>query len=414
MTLKNEVKNIKRTIEKIFFHKDFTSISDIKNYQIEISKNPRPRLNLLITSMNSQDVYAGIKSAVDFFMKFKKFDIDLRIIVMGKKIDESSLYQVPSFEFIKDYSIENDSESRIICDLSKNCSLLFVRERDYFLSTMWYTAYNANNVLDEQKRIFGKRMPMVYLVQDYEPGFYPWSSEYLLAESTYHLDNQLVVFNSKYLKEFFDANGYRFENSYYFDPVLNEKLGEILNSADISNIERKNRILFYGRPSKARNAFQLICMALEKWSVLDKHSSNWEIFSAGEDLKDIKLNNNIVIKSLGKMSVEEYAKFMLESKIGISLMASPHPSYPPLEMATFGMKVITNSFVTKDISDFNENIISIEHININKLAEELHFLTTSDIEYKISKNDDYINGISQLDTIVDEIGGHLQFQHSEV
>ncbi|WP_227417272.1 hypothetical protein, partial [Streptococcus pneumoniae] len=63
---------------------------------------------------------------------------------------------------------------------------------------------------------------------------------------------------------------------------------------------------------------------------------------------------------------------------------------------------------------FNENIISIEHININKLAKELHFLTTSDIEYKISKNDDYINGISQLDTIVDKIGGHLQFQHSEV
>ena len=133
MTLKNEVKNIKRTIEKHFFHKDFTSISDIKDYQIAPSLNSRPRLNLLITSMNSQDVYAGIKSAVDFFMKFKKFDIDLRIIVMGKKIDESSLYQVPGFEFIKDYSIENDSESKIICDLSKNRSSLFIRERDYFI-----------------------------------------------------------------------------------------------------------------------------------------------------------------------------------------------------------------------------------------------------------------------------------------
>ena len=414
MTIKNEIKHLKRKIDKKFFQKDYTSISDIKDYQVKISKNPRPRLNLLITSMNSQDVYAGIKSAVDFFVKFKKFDIDLRIIVMGKRIDESSLYPVPDFTFIKDYPIENDNDSKIICDSSKNCSSLFIRERDYFLSTMWFTAYNADSILNEQEKLFGKRMPMIYLIQDYEPGFYPWSSEYLLAESTYHLENQLVVFNSRYLKDYFDKNGYVFEKSFYFDPVLNENLRNVLNLNGNSNIERKNRILFYGRPSKARNAFQLICMALEKWSLLDENSPQWEIYSAGEDLKDVKLNNNLVIKSLGKMSVENYAKFMLESKIGISLMVSPHPSYPPLEMATFGMKVLTNSFVTKDISDFNENIKSIEHININRLAEELHRLTTAQTDYKVLKNDNYVNVVSQIDTIVDDIGLYLQFQKCEV
>ena len=95
-------------------------------------------------------------------------------------------------------------------------------------------------------------------------------------------------------------------------------------------------------------------------------------------------------------------------------MVSPHPSYPPLEMATFGMKVLTNSFVTKNISDFNENIKSIEHININRLAKELHRLTTAQTDYKVLKNDNYVNGVSQIDTIVDDIGLYLQFQKCEV
>ena len=74
---------------------------------------------------------------------------------------------------------------------------------------------------------------------------------------------------------------------------------------------------------------------------------------------------------------EEYAKILEESYAGISLMASPHPSYPPLEMASFGVKVITNTFANKDLKDFNENIISMNSISPDLVAQKLYELCNS-------------------------------------
>lgn len=74
------------------------------------------------------------------------------------------------------------------------------------------------------------------------------------------------------------------------------------------------------------------------------------------------------VKSIGKVSLQEYARVMLESKIGISLMVSPHPSYPPLEMSSFGMKVITNKYDNKDLSGFNDNMISLDNCSAATVA----------------------------------------------
>ena len=74
---------------------------------------------------------------------------------------------------------------------------------------------------------------------------------------------------------------------------------------------------------------------------------------------------------MGKLSIEEYAKILQESYAGISLMVSPHPSYPPLEMSVFDVKVITNSYGNKNISDFSENIISIDNMSPAHIAYEL-------------------------------------------
>ena len=40
-------------------------------------------------------------------------------------------------------------------------------------------------------------------------------------------------------------------------------------------------------------------------------------------------------------------------------MISPHPSYPPLDMAHLGMLVATNRFGAKDLSTWHQNIHSL-------------------------------------------------------
>jgi hypothetical protein len=213
---------------------------------------------------------------------------------------------------------------------------------------------------------------MGYLIQDYEPGFYNWSTHYALAESTYRSDIMIIpIFNSNFLKDFFDNNGYGFLHNFIFEPRLNLKLKEYLPL--IKKFNREKKVLIYGRPSVARNCFNLIVEALKNWvnQQPDSQGQGWDFISVGESHKSIPLGNGMSIRSLGKLSLEDYAELMLQSSVGISLMLSPHPSYPPLEMAHFGLLTVTNSFANKDLSSCHENIHSIDYLTPDQLADAL-------------------------------------------
>ena len=93
--------------------------------------------------------------------------------------------------------------------------------------------------------------------------------------------------------------------------------------------------------------------------------------SVGESHPDIDLGAGIVLHSIGKLSVAEYAELLRTSAIGISLMISPHPSYPPLEMSHLGLLVLTNRFGEKDLSTWHTNIVSLRSMTADGLAEDL-------------------------------------------
>ena len=52
-------------------------------------------------------------------------------------------------------------------------------------------------------------------------------------------------------------------------------------------------------------------------------------------------------------------------------MLSPHPSYPPLEMAVAGCIAITNSYETKNLSARSSNIISLDTLSPIELSKML-------------------------------------------
>ena len=243
----------------------------------------------------------------------------------------------------------------------------------------------------------------IYFIQHYEPGFYPRSTEYALAESTYVSESNsiIAIFNSEELYCFFKQKGYHFANEFFFRPCLNDKLKEVLMSYKQFPV-RKKRILIYGRPGTYRNAFELIRVSLQIWSKNYSKASEWEIISLGENFKDIKMENNI-IHSCGKVSLSEYGNIMLTSFIGISLMISPHPSYPPLEMSVFGIKTITNSFENKDLSNFNENIVSLKYYTPDIIAKKLMEICDSygHVESKIILEGNYINDFT-FKTVIKE------------
>lgn len=360
------------------------------------------RLNLVIPSVKKVHVFGGIATAITFFEALsKELNVKVRIITTDCSIYKEESIELNGYTEIK--SEENSViDKQLIGFAVRENKTLPVGKNDIFITTGWWTAYAIAPVVRWQKKVYNsdKINKLIYLIQDYEPGFYPWSSRYLMADSTYKLDiPTIAVFNSKLLKEYFDKYNYKFDSSYYFEPTLNSNLKEyLLNNS--KPIQRKKQIIVYGRPSVQRNAFELVVASLKRWAEQQENISEWTVYSVGEKHSPVSISEDIVLKSMGKLTLEEYANVMLETYMALSLMVSPHPSYPPLEMSTFGIKTITNTYTNKDLSAFNNNIISLSNCSADSIADEMLKLCSEyTTDNKPILNSEYFNSENAFEQI---------------
>ena len=368
------------------------------------------RLNLLVPSVDQKHVFGGIATAVRFFEQLvAACDCEARVIAVDAPVVPEASTLHSRYTIV---SSQEDSEARyqLVGYSDRYQKTIPVRKNDVFVVTAWWTAYTIKSVIAWQAQTFCEEMhPLIYLIQDYEPGFYAWSSRYLMADSTYRLEQPVyAIFNSKLLKEFFDKNGYHFTKSWYFDPVLNNKLKEFLPD-DGTIVPKKKQIILYGRPGTMRNAFEVVVSALKIWVWQQPDIDQWTICSAGETHPDVDLGNGKVLRSVGKLTLEEYAQMMLDTYAGISLMVSPHPSYPPLEMATFGIRTITNCYDNKDLCEFSDKMVSLKQCAPENVAQSLLELCSNYAgQSAMHYNEAYINGSDEFGTSVEEIAKTLR------
>src|SRR4029453_8088672 len=87
----------------------------------------------------------------------------------------------------------------------------------------------------------GEPRAFAYLVQDFEPGFYPWSAQYELARATYTAGvPTIAVLNSGLLADYLHEEGLTFGERFVFEPRLDERLrAKLANPAE----ERRRRIV---------------------------------------------------------------------------------------------------------------------------------------------------------------------------
>ncbi|WP_285713692.1 hypothetical protein [Erythrobacter oryzae] len=246
-----------------------------------------------------------------------------------------------------------------------------VRPHEIFVTYNWWTTLNFAAVRDAQARAFGQPpRPLVWLMQDYEPAFMEFSSAHMLARAAYDTSAPLWgIINSSNLAEYITAVGHSVERSFMFEPVISDALRPYL--AQVGTAPRKPRVLVYGRPNVARNCFPALVRGLRRWARDYPEFGSWEVVSAGMSHDPVDLGDGRKLTSVGKLSLDDYARMLLETSAGVSLMASPHPSYPPLEMAHFGVRTVTNGYVCKDLSTFHPNITSVTSIAEAPLAAAL-------------------------------------------
>lgn len=326
-----------------------------------------PRLNLMILGIRKAAVFGGADTALRFFMSMQSYFTRSRILVLWEDEKDFDRAAWPDWEL----ESQGGRGPRIIAFLRQPGFQPAIEPQDHFIATHWLTAHYVRAVRDIQAaQGRGPQHPFVYLIQDFEPGFYPWSGRYLLANSTYaSSDDVIAVFNTALLKDYFQSCGYDFPVSHVFEPRLNPALAAY--RARLDGNRKRRLLLVYGRPAVARNAFDLVVETLHAWSSQYADAGRWQILSLGEKHRDIPLAQGLVLRAGGKVALEQYARYLLDAAVGLSLMVSPHPSYPPLEMAEFHVRVVTNRFANKDLSIRSPYIRSLVDARPQALAAAL-------------------------------------------
>jgi O-antigen biosynthesis protein len=337
--------------------------------RVALIASPRPeyRLNLVLPTVDAARAFGGIQTAVDVFEALGSGLGQRRIISVGPAAPEGR--RIASAYSPVEAGSDPDVPLQVVA-LGQAEAPLAVRPNDVFVATFWTTADLVARIRRWQASTYGfAPARFAYVIQDYEPAFYPWSAPWALARATYASSRDTIgVFNTSLLRDYFHSTGIEFQREFSFEP----RLLPVLRAAMASPPAPRSRtIVVYGRPGTPRNAFPAIVDGLLAWRAGDPRAAEWTIVSVGQVHPEIDLGGGVVVRSIGKLDLDAYASLLREAAIGISLMVSPHPSYPPLEMAYLGMLVLTNRFGDKDLTTWHSNITSTDDVSADAIAARL-------------------------------------------
>jgi WsaF, C-terminal domain/WsaF, N-terminal domain/Glycosyl transferase family 2 len=238
---------------------------------------------------------------------------------------------------------------------------------DAFLASSWWTAHVAHRALAE----LGEGGRFVYLIQDYEPSFYPAGSWAALAHESYELPHR-ALFSTELLREYFrrhrigvyaasEEQGSRDSVSFQHAIAAVEP-GPLTAEAAAGK-----RLLFYARSEEyaPRNLFDVAVLALADLVAEGAIDSTWTLTGVGTltGAERIDLGGGVSMRVVSRQTEERYLDLLRGHDVGLSLMYSPHPSLVPLEMAAAGQIAVTNSFENKTraaLAAISENLIAAE------------------------------------------------------
>jgi O-antigen biosynthesis protein len=199
-----------------------------------------------------------------------------------------------------------------------------VPEADVGISTLWVTAYALAHA-PGMKRKF-------YLIQDFEPMFYPASTLYALAEETYRLglyglcntDNLRKIYADDY-----DGRGMSFAPAVDGSVFHARWRHDRPEGAPVT-------VFVYARPGHWRNCWEMASLALEE--LKRRLGDGVRIVTAGAWATGEGADEDI--KPLGLLPYRATGELYRNSDVGLALTVSKHPSYLPLELMACGVPVV--------------------------------------------------------------------------
>lgn len=336
-----------------------TDLPQFVPLNLETRPDLPPRLNVLIPGLTLRTMSGGPNTAVNLTYRLAQAGVPVRYVSsdIAREPDEGKLWD----HFQSLTGIEERLPNVELVTAHDRGRPLVIGAGDVFLGTAWWTVQLIKRALP---RMRANRF--LYLIQDFEPGLYAWSTAAALAHETYEMDYRAIICG-ELLAEYLCAN----RIGRFADPAFIERCAPFEPAVDTGKFypelngprPRKKRLLFYARPQAPRNLYELGLVALKQ--AADRGAfpaGKWELWFMGDNLPTADLGNGITIRQYPWSDYESYARLLRGADVGLSLMLSPHTSYPPLEMAACGASVVTNTFSVKTadrLRSISSNILPV-------------------------------------------------------
>ncbi|MFW8646007.1 hypothetical protein ACOJBO_42790 [Rhizobium beringeri] len=309
-----------------------------------------PTLTIVTDSVDPDSLFGGVGTAlVVGAVAASRLNARLRLVTRTAAPDPAALGQI-----IKAHRLEFNGPADFAHMPLRTEKPLPLGPDDLILTTSWWST----------RAVLGSVSPdrVIYLLQEDERMFYPYSDMRLRCAETLREAGVRVLVNTQLLFDHL-AEGPDFlprlrERGCSFEPAFPAfKRPDIIKP----HADGKKNFFFYARPNHPRNLYwrglEVIDKAVREGLLpVDK----WNFHFAGHDIRGIELPGGVKPKVWPKMPWAQFADLISQMDLGLSLMDTPHPSYPPFDLAASGAVVITNTHGPKvSLDQWSRNIIAV-------------------------------------------------------
>ena len=317
--------------------------ADPLNLVIDVEASKTPTLNVLLPGINMSGLSGGPNTIYNLTYRMAAEGVPVRYLSTSSDL-EGDLE--PIWQHIQNLTGIHRKLDNVSFACAHNRGVeVAIGENDVFLATAWWTAQMVKYALP-----LVRSERFLYIIQDFEAVLHEHSTAHALCLETYDLDYVPIV-NHAFLLDYLKQAGI----GRFADPDFADQCTVIDPSIDRSRfypaLEKRSgprRLLFYARPDSAkRNLYELGVAALQYAIAAGGFEGEWEFLGMGDKIQPVDLGGGHTLRHTPWQSFDAYAAQMRGADVLLSLMLSPHPSYPPLEMAACGGLVVTNSFLNK-------------------------------------------------------------------
>ena len=316
---------------------------------------PGRTVHLLIPGISPSGVFGGVGTAVALGVALAESGERVQLVMTdyGQSIDDATVRTL----ILRHVDTSADVLARIsIARCIHDDVELVLGTDDVFIATAWWTAHRAAATIAAHPDL--RRRAIVYLVQDDETLFYEASERRLMAEASYRIDALHVVNSTPLAAHLRSQHHLAIEDALVLAPRV-----AVPRTLPLRPVDGELRIVVYGRPSVGRNLFHVALRGVALWDGARRTQGDLrelDVISVGEPEQFRYRIGERLVRTPGVLGWDAYLELLATAHLGVSLMASPHPSYPPLEMAASGLVVVTNRWGPKDLGGLSERLVSCE------------------------------------------------------